>query len=48
MFDDGDYNNGEDAVDNSDQSVADDVNGGDEEDDDSGDNDNVAELLHHR
>ena len=48
MFDEGDDNNGEDTVDNSDQSGAGDVNGGDEEDDDSGDNDNVDELLHHR
>ena len=28
--------------------IADDVTGGDEEDDDGGDNDNVAELPHHR
>ena len=47
LFDDGDYNNGKYTVDNSHQSLVDDVDGGDEEDDD-GDNDNVAELLHHR
>ena len=49
MFDDGDNNTGKDTVDKSDQSLADDVNGGEEEEDgDGGDNDNVAELLHHR